>query len=72
MKKIIAIAVFGIFLGGCASTQTQIEGATPAVVTGVEHSHKVENYGDHKHTHSGDNSESHGHSWNYIQNEIKK
>ncbi len=72
MTKILTITVLGTLLTACGP-QMQKEGAAPAVVsTGSEHIHNVEGFGDFKHSHKGNSTAGHGHSWQQIQNEIKK
>ena len=73
MTKILTVTAFGVLLTACGQqvTQVQTEGSAPAVVsTGAEHVHNVEGFGDFKHSHQGNSTENHGHTWQQIQNEI--
>ena len=73
MTKIIAISGFAVLLMGCSPSQSQIEGTGPAfAAAGAKHSHNVEGYGDFTHSHKGNSTKNHGHTWAEIQAEIKK
>ena len=70
--KILAISGFAALLSGCPSGQSQIEGAAPAVVsTGASHVHNVEGHGDITHSHKGNSTANHGHSYNEIKSLLK-
>ena len=75
MTKILAISTFGILLSACDANQMQSEASAPDVVTGKSgpaHIHNVEGFGDFTHSHLGNSTAGHGHTWEFIQNEIKK
>jgi len=72
ITHILAITATSTILAGCLSTQTQIEGAAPALAgTGAKHIHNVEGHGDFMHSHSGNSTAQHTHSWAEIQKQIK-
>lgn len=73
ITNILVISAFGFAVSACSPSQSQIEGTGPAfAAAGSEHSHNVEGYGDFKHSHQGNSTENHGHTWAEIQAEIKK
>ena len=72
VSKVLTTSAFAILLVGCSSSQSQIEGAAPALAaTGSEHVHNVQGYGDFKHSHKGNSTANHGHSWAEIQKQIQ-
>jgi len=72
MTKILTISAFAITVSACSSSQSQIEGAAPALATtGPAHVHNVQGYGDFTHSHKGNSTAQHGHSWADIQQQIK-
>lgn len=72
MTKILAISACAFVLSACDPSQSQIEGTGPALASsGAEHVHNVEGYGDFKHSHKGNSTANHSHSWAEIQKQIK-
>ena len=72
ISKISTTATFAFLLVGCSPSQSQIEGAAPALAaTGSKHIHNVEGHGDFTHSHKGNSTANHTHSWAEIQKQIK-
>ena len=72
--KILAISTFGILLSACNANQMQNESAAPDAVvgsSGLAHIHNVDGT-DYTHSHPGNSTAGHGHSWGFIQAEMKK
>lgn len=79
ITKIVAISAFGILLGACNANQMQKEApaasastASAAPSENPPHVHSVQGHGDLNHSHPGNSTPSHGHSWEQIQSELKK
>ncbi len=71
-SKVLTISAFSLFIVGCSPSQSQIEGAAPALAaTGADHVHNVEGYGDFTHSHKGNSTANHTHTWAEIQKQIK-
>lgn len=71
-SKVLTISAFSLFVVGCSPSQSQIEGTGPAfAAAGSKHSHNVEGYGDFTHSHKGNSTANHGHTWAEIQKQIK-
>ncbi len=72
MTKVLTVSAIAFVLSACSPSQSQIEGAAPALAAkGGKHVHNVEGHGDFTHSHKGNSTENHTHSWAEIQKQIK-